>query len=641
MGQGDGGHTPPDGVIGAILRAADAAGLGVCVSTTDGDTVENVWVSDAACTIHGRPREELLRRSVLENVPPDALPRVREQSLRRQRGDDSPTRFETEILHPDGRRIQIAVGVTYVELDGRKVAVTIFEDISARSRASSELAASEARFRALVEAAPHGIAIVRDGLMVYANPYLVKLMGYDLPSEMVGKTFEDVLFEPDAALARARAADIIAGRALPAAEYRFRKRDGGTVIAEVTSFLGHWDGTPALITIGRDVTERAALEAQLARADRLAALGTLSAGVAHEINNPLTFLTLGIAALEPILQEAQLDDARRARARALFDEIRRGAERVAAIVRDLRAFARFEDEERGPVDLGKVLASAERIAAHEVRAHGKFLVDVPELPSVLGSSGKLEQVFVNLLVNAAQALPETGGTVELRARVAKLGGGEKAVVEVRDDGPGIPPELLGRVFDPFFTTKPPGVGTGLGLSISHAIVTRIGGEITIDSAPGKGTTVRVSLPTSGAPVESSPNGPKSRRSRRRARVLVVDDEPALALTLRCVLERDHDVVTADGGRAALALLEKGDFDLVLCDLAMPGLSGDAVYERTAAARPELAARFVFMTGGAFTARLQGFLDRVPNPRLQKPFPISALEDLIGTVTHEYAPESRR
>ncbi|MGZ5967950.1 MAG: PAS domain S-box protein, partial [Polyangiales bacterium] len=106
------------------------------MSTTDGDTVENVWVSDAACTIHGRPREELLRRSVLENVPPDALPRVREQSLRRQRGDDSPTRFETEILHPDGRRIQIAVGVTYVELDGRKVAVTIFEDISARSRAS-------------------------------------------------------------------------------------------------------------------------------------------------------------------------------------------------------------------------------------------------------------------------------------------------------------------------------------------------------------------------------------------------------------------------------------------------------------------------------------------------------------------------
>jgi CheY-like chemotaxis protein len=262
------------------------------------------------------------------------------------------------------------------------------------------------------------------------------------------------------------------------------------------------------------------------------------------------------------------------------------------------------------------------------------VVSVPALPDVMGSAGKLEQVFVNLLINAVQALPESGGTVELRAARE----GDKVIVEVRDDGPGIPPELLGKVFDPFFTTKPPGVGTGLGLSISHAIVTRLGGEISIESEPSRGTIVRVTLPTSSAPAAPESKPRESRRSRRRARVLVVDDEPALALTLRCVLERDHDVVTAGEGRAAIALLENGDFDLILCDLGMPGLSGDAVYERIAAARPELAARFVFMTGGAFTARLQGFLDRVPNARLQKPFPIAALEELIGTVT---GPDSRR
>jgi PAS domain S-box-containing protein len=621
--------------MSAILFAADAAGLGVAVSTVDGDSVENVWISDAACAILGRSRDELLHQSAFLAIAEDEIPRLQEQRARRFRGELADPRFETVVLRPDGTRVPVAVSISYAMIDGRKTAISLFEDITVRTRATTDLAASEARFRALVQAAPDGIAIVRGDRLVFANSFLVRMMGYDDASEMIGKTFVDLMDDEEMiALARERKAQAESGHALAPVEYRFRKRDGGTVIAEITSFTGHWDGEPALITIGRDVTERVALEAQLARADRLAALGTLSAGVAHEINNPLTFLTLGIAALEPILAEAQLDESRRARAHALFDEIRRGADRVAAIVRDLRAFARFEEEERGPVDLQKVLGAAERIAAHEVRAHGKFVVTVPELPSVIGSSGKLEQVFVNLLINAAQALPDSGGTIELHAREEA----ERVVVEVRDDGPGIPQELLGKVFDPFFTTKPPGVGTGLGLSISHAIITRLGGDITIDSAEGQGTVVRVSLPTSGVPASGGISSRESRRARKRARVLVVDDEPALALTLRCVLERDHDVLTAEEGRAALSLLEKHDFDLVLCDLAMPGLSGDAVYERIAAVRPELAARFVFMTGGAFTARLQSFLDRVPNARLQKPFPISALEDLIGSVT---GPDSRR
>jgi PAS domain S-box-containing protein len=183
-------------VLGAILTASDGAGLGVMVTSRphgESDAVAIVWVSDAACTILGRSREELMRGSPLLSIAEEEIPHLRERLARRSAGETIEPRFETVIVRPDGTRVPIAVAVTYAEIDGKRSAISLFEDISARRRAVSELAASEARFRALVEAAPDGIAIVRAETLVYANPFLVKMMGYDHASEMVGKTIVELL----------------------------------------------------------------------------------------------------------------------------------------------------------------------------------------------------------------------------------------------------------------------------------------------------------------------------------------------------------------------------------------------------------------------------------------------------------------
>jgi CheY-like chemotaxis protein/two-component sensor histidine kinase len=373
------------------------------------------------------------------------------------------------------------------------------------------------------------------------------------------------------------------------------------------------------------VTERSALQAQLARADRLSALGTLAAGVAHEINNPLTFLSLGVDAVERLIRKL-VEPAKSPRLHELLHEIRHGATRVAAIVRELNAYSRFDEEARGPVDLTEILSSAERLVAHQLRGRALLRVEFRDPPKVLGNAGRLEQVFVNLLMNAVQSFTEdaTGKRVEVVARRAPNG---FAVVEVRDDGPGIPKELLGRVFDPFFTTKPPGVGTGLGLSICHRIVTQLGGEIAIES--DRGTVVRVTLPPAIEDAAVVSSQPRALPELRRRRLLVIDDEPALVLTLRCLLEQDHDVVTLTDGREALRrILEDPPYDLVLCDLAMPGLDGADLYEQVRGRRPEVTEKFVFMTGGAYTEKTSRFIERAARPCLQKPFPIAEIEALL-------------
>ncbi|MBI2394132.1 MAG: response regulator [Deltaproteobacteria bacterium] len=379
-----------------------------------------------------------------------------------------------------------------------------------------------------------------------------------------------------------------------------------------------------MLAFSRDVTERVAMQEQLARNDRLSALGTLAAGVAPEINNPLTFVLLAVEALERTLEEA-LGPAPAARVGELLDEIRHGASRVASIVRDLSAFARFDDEARGPVDLRAVLATAERLVARHLRGRALLVTTFDDPPFVLGNAGRLEQVFVNLLINSAQALPEgaPGNRIELRAGRTAEG---RASITVRDNGPGIPADIAGRIFDPFFTTKAPGFGTGLGLSICHRIVTQHGGEIRVEN--DHGTLVRVTLPAA-LEEPARPGSSTGDDAPVRRRLLVVDDEPALLLTLHCLLDADHDVVTAAGGREALGhMLEDPPFDLVLCDLAMPDLDGPDLYDQVRRRRPELADRFVFMTGGAYTNKFKSFVECSGRRCLIKPFPIAEIEALL-------------
>jgi CheY-like chemotaxis protein len=250
---------------------------------------------------------------------------------------------------------------------------------------------------------------------------------------------------------------------------------------------------------------------------------------------------------------------------------------------------------------------------------------------------------LNLLLNAAQALPESrveSNEIRIAVRSAHAG---HAVLEISDNGEGIAPEILPRIFDPFFTTKPPGVGTGLGLSICHGIVASLGGQITVHSDAGEGTTFRVVLPTTdetSAPESGPGSAPESSppRSQARARVLVIDDEFQIANTLRELLSVEHDVVAETSGAAALALVEEGPgFDVMFCDLMMPGMNGMEFYQRVRRSKPELERRIVFMTGGAFTASAAEFLSSVENRWIEKPFSLGVVEAIVREMRASRVP----
>lgn len=286
--------------------------------------------------------------------------------------------------------------------------------------------------------------------------------------------------------------------------------DGTRIPVEVAlSNLTTLDGQAATVSFFTDISARKALQARLIQADRLAALGTLAAGVAHEINNPLTYVLLNLGVVARELPRIHERPERLADVAARLKEAIEGAERVAAIVRDLRTFARADREEPTPVDVRAAIEAAVKMTENLVRQRAQLHVQIEPLPRVLGSEARLAQVFVNLLLNAAQAIDERD---ERPHRISLIGrkDGDRVVVEVSDTGPGIPQDIQTRIFDPFFTTKPVGVGTGLGLSICHSIVTALGGEITAESPPGQGATFRVVLPAERRPLPSPGNDTPAR-----------------------------------------------------------------------------------------------------------------------------------
>ena len=616
----------PPSVASAIVAAADLAGVGITVARVVDLVPRARYVNRAAAQILGRSRDALLAHG-LETVPPKERTRLLEQMRRRIDGDPVATAFETVVLHEDGREVEIHCSVGHLAIDGESSIVTFFRDISERRAAERARDASEARLRKLVEVAPDGIIVTRNGAMVYVNAAAARILGATDSDDLVQRPLAQLLAPRDLEAGHARLAAAQPDHVLPIRVYDVHGSNGKIFTVEATSLAIEWDGAPARLTFIHDITERVRMEAQLARADRLSALGSLAAGVAHEVNNPLTNVSLGLEALEQML--ASLPDAKKADALVLIGEMRQGVERVAAITRDLRTFARESDAEPpGASDLASVLGTVERLVAHEMKHRAELVLDVPEgLPPVRGGPRRLEQVFVNLLLNAAQSFDpaQSAAVVRVRARAE----GQGVTVEVTDNGPGIAPQIQARIFEPFFTTKPTGSGTGLGLAISQSIVADAGGELSVESEPGRGTTFRVALPVAehtARLVTAAPSSP------RHARILIIDDEPPLARSLGALLARDHDVEVMTSGADALEHLLAGEtYDVVLCDVMMPNVSGIDLYERLAHDRPGEEAKIIFMTGGAFTDRARKFLARVPNRRIEKPFPIAELNAALGEL----------
>ncbi len=384
-----------------------------------------------------------------------------------------------------------------------------------------------------------------------------------------------------------------------------------------------------------DVTDRREIEARLARGERMASLGRLAAGVAHEINNPLAYVrtSLELARREITRFQENGDHAHLERVLETVAHAEDGVERVRIIASDLKTFSRGDEGSWLLVDIARVAQSAINLAHNEIRHRAELSVDIePALPRVLGSETRFVQVLVNLLVNAAHAIEEKGeGRGRIALRMGREGG--EVFIEVEDTGAGIPEGPVERIFEPFWTSKPKGVGTGLGLSICHGIVTSAGGDIrVVRSRPGEGTLIRVELPAAGGgavPFEPDVRDTDPDAPAGAGRILIVDDEVKLAQTLALALGDGFDVVVAGSGREALDVLaDDRDWDLVLCDLMMPDVSGMDVYDAIVEQMPQLLPKLVFMTGGAFTSRARQFLKRYRPRRLQKPFALDEVERLL-------------
>ena len=379
----------------------------------------------------------------------------------------------------------------------------------------------------------------------------------------------------------------------------------------------------------RDHTEERLLQERLLQSEKMASVGQLVSGVAHELNNPLT----GVMGFAQLLLTRELDETARAQVQTIYDE----AERAAKIVQNLLSFARRRKPTKEMADLNALLQRVLELRTYDftVRNISLDMTLDTRLPRVWVDPDQIQQVFFNVIKNAEQAMIDAhaGGSLTVVTRAMADG----ARVSIADDGPGIPPETQRRIFDPFYTTKDVGQGTGLGLTICYSIIDEHGGRIWTEDNPGGGAVFHIELPVGAGEERESPSegdagavGAPTAVSGRR--VLVVDDEVNIRLLLHDILRLDaHSVALASSGIEAADLVERERFDVIITDLKMPGMDGASFYRQVRQRDPALARRIIFITGDTVSPDTRAFLQRVSNPVLSKPFKIGPLRDAIEAV----------
>jgi PAS domain S-box-containing protein len=489
------------------------------------------------------------------------------------------------------------------------------------------------------------------GNINYMNPVAERLTGWRA-EDAQGRSSDEVLHLVDDSrdpianplrlvLTEARTVSVEAVLVCSDGERRIISDSTAPIIDEGGAVLG-------AVMVFRDVSDRRQLQRQLEVSERLATVGTMAAGIAHEVNNPLAFVLANIGVAREDLRRHRVapsgaDDLR------WMDEIEsgladaeEGASRIAKIVRDLMIFTRRELDPEERVNLNEVLDWSLEVVGHEVRPRGRIVRQFGDTPKVDAPSIRLGQVFVNLLINAAHALDP--GKRETNEIVVTTRTDERghAVAEIRDNGCGMTPELMEKAFEPFVTTKPVGQGTGLGLSVCHGIVLSLGGTIAFESEPGSGTLARVVFPAARLGSAELPRVERPIVAGPRGYLMVIDDEVMVRGSIRRVLGREHTITCPHTPKAALALFDAGmRFDLILCNLSMPEVSGMDIHEEIMRRDPEQARRMVFVSGGAFTARMVEFLHSVPNRRIDKPYEPRNLRLLVSELLAEMGTIAKR
>lgn len=520
------------------------------------------------------------------------------------------------------------------------------------ARLYEQIKESEERYRNLFANANDVIFTLDKKLLLHSiNKAGVSLL-HSSAERLYGSSLEELCMPESWSESRSGFDALFAGQAVPPFELQLRpvgdKEE--VIILEVSGRLVSEPGqSPVIHCIARNMTDRRRLEQQLLRSEKLSAIGQLVAGVAHELNNPLT-------SISGFTQLLLRDDNVVGQVRDDLKQIGTQAERAAKIVQNLLVFAREHKPQRLVVDVNEVIRSTLSLRTYQLRVDNiQLVLDLDKsLPLTIADPFQLQQVFLNLINNAHQAMVEReeAGTLTIRTTALEASPTSSSVpstirIAISDTGVGIAPELLNKVFDPFFTTKPVGQGTGLGLSICYGIIHEHSGRIWVESTPGVGTTMFVELPIILEPdpaptIDISPSaGPREPRS-QHCQVLIVDDEDAVGgLLERLLQDLGHKPTYVNNGFDALNLIAQQRFDLILTDVKMPGLNGFDLYDAIHDIDAELARHIIFVTGDTLTSSTQARIAQLGNPHLAKPFSIDRLETVVVQVLSKYTPNTLR
>ncbi len=510
--------------------------------------------------------------------------------------------------------------------------------------ARRKVSARATAFARLFDSVPEGVYVGTIGpdatSTIAANPHLKLILGYagETPQDEI-RPFEAACFvDPQARVAlldRLTSDGTVSDYLL-----RLRRANGDSTWVEVTAHAepAAEPGAVRVEALIRDVSERKKLDDetrdiyhQLLQAEKMAALGQTISGVAHELNNPLATI---LSWAERLSQRRSLDDSVRRGLETILSE----SERAARIVRNLLTFARKRQTTRAMVDVNQVVRETLALRAFEQRLTNIVVVDAlaAGLPPVFADGHQVQQVLLNLIINAEQAMVSSNGRGSLVVRTWHDAHQESVILEINDDGPGIPAELQPKIFDPFFTTKEVGQGTGLGLTVAYAIVQEHGGRIRLESRPNRGASFYVELPVTGGKLPPSPPRPVFEAADPvvGASLLVVEDEAPLATAvLDALRDAGYYVAHAKDGEEATSRVQTQQFDAVICDLKMPRVDGKAFYKLLESSAPLLARRVIFVTGDVAGTDAEAFLEESGCRWLAKPF---RLGDLLRTVREALA-----